>query len=232
MNWLFIALSATGLLYCLYEAWKGWRAAHLIAKTLTTRAQDVQSGLTEVRGKVARDSPLLQAPVSGRECAFFCLLVEEYRSSKDGGSWRPALRDSRPATLLLRDYSGDVEVILVDAQFELVVDSHRESGTFNDPPPELQARLSRQYGYDTQGLIFNKSLRYTEQRLAPGDDLYVLGNAAPGNPPTIQAGDHPFIVSDKAEVALVNDLQMRAFLWTAGVVGCAILLVIAIMIRG
>ena len=62
------------------------------------------------------------------------------------------------------------------------------SGTFNDPPPHLQAFLASRGVSASTFLGFNKAMRYEEEILAPGDPVYALGPSRRDAGPPVHDG--------------------------------------------
>jgi FAD/FMN-containing dehydrogenase len=76
----------------------------------------------------------------------------------DDGSGQPALVDPAGATL------------------ELNVQSMAHTGTFKDAPAHLEQFLQAR-GKTSEGLFFNKDMKFWEQALVPGGNLTAIGPA-------------------------------------------------------
>lgn len=162
------------------------RLAALIEQTRTSRVKDLRPHtLVEVEGKVRpRDEgrPLLDAPVSRQPCVYWRLVVEEEVTRTTGTgknrrtrrTWVTRLNRSDRVPFVLDDGTGGVEVELDRSEVGLATDEAGRSGFLNDPGPAVEQALSR-LGFATAGLVFNKTLRWSETYLRPGDPLYALG---------------------------------------------------------
>ena len=196
--------------------------------TPTTKIEDITGGLTELSGRVPDNADILEAPISGQECAYYRIKIEQYRSQKDSGGWHQVLEASAPDWMTIDDGTGIAAICLADATFELGRDIRSESGGYSGAPEEIRERLSSKYGFDTKGWVFNKRLRYTEFRLSSGDMLYAIGEATAGEPPTLKAGPKGLLLSDRPEAILAAGLQFRFVGFAAGAIGSLIVLILAL----
>jgi hypothetical protein len=118
----------------------------------------------------------LTAPLSGRPCVFYDAIVQQYRSSGRSGSWHTVIRESRGIPFALDDGTGRALVDPTAARLAVEKDSTTRSGTFDDATPTEEAFLAR-HGLRSQGMIFNKRLRYREGALEIGETIAVCGIA-------------------------------------------------------
>ena len=147
------------------------------APLATTRTFPVDTVAT-VQGTVCQlDGAPLIAPLSGRPCAYYEAIVEEYRSSGKRGSWYPIIREHLGQDFLLDDGQGTARVVMEHASVSLVKDAHFRSGMFEDATPALDEFLAR-HGRQSQGWLFNKNLRYREGVLENGELVAVCGAGA------------------------------------------------------
>ncbi len=129
---------------------------------------------SKIVGTLAYVSAPLISPLTGRRCAYYEVLVEEYDGRGASGDWSTLIHETKGQSFALEDESGRA---IVDPQYchtAIVVDSHTKSGTFNDPTQVERAYLES-HGRDGQGWVFNKTLRYKEGILEAGEELAVLG---------------------------------------------------------
>ena len=181
----------------------------VVMETPTTDAARVASGFVEVKGTVEAGetlvSPFLQLP------AVLCRWrVEEYRSSGKSGHWSTVLSGDEARDFWIRDQTGRVRVRLegspVQPQLYLTPATNLRSGAFKDAPPHVEEFL-RQHGRSAQGWVFNKSMRYREEVIQPGEPIYGLGFAS-------RQGSEAALAGTKAgELVLANcteeELQRR-----------------------
>jgi len=234
MSVLIVCLLLVLACACAYFAWRNYTTRNLIATTPTSAVAEVRRGLVELQGHVAAADMVLQAPMSGRDCVYYRFTVQQRRARHSGSrasnSWATVVNDSQAVDCLLVDDSGAAEIALPLAKVVLDPDVRQQSGFLSDAPPELERMLQERYGRSSKGWVFNKTMRYTETLLEPGDRLYVLGAAERhGDIVRITAAGPVFLVSDKGERAMAS-----RYLWftiglalatTAALVGLVLFLV-------
>ena len=177
-----------------------------------TPVRDVVAGVVEVKGRAKGGGPLLTGPLSRKPCVYYRVKVE--RPDRDG-HWRTVVDEVRDCGLLVEDASqAAIPVNIRAAEVRLREDAHARSGLGNDAGAGLEEFL-RRHGTSSEGLIFNKTLRYSETSIEPGDELYVLGTArSEGGKVTIDrggAGDL-FLVSDHSKRELASSHHTRKLL--------------------
>jgi hypothetical protein len=170
--------------------------------------------VVRIVGRIAARRELLRAPLSGRPCVAWRLVIELFGSA----SWRPCASDDGSSDFEIVDDSG---VALVEtARFEASIEGdHRvETSSFEPATPELFALLEKHglSGPDRFGVP--RSYRFVEGVLEVGDTIAVFGRArwdrdpdarpsAGGGYREVQAprllmieapGDGPVRASDKA----------------------------------
>lgn len=132
--------------------------------------------LVKISGRLELYAPALQAPLTGRPCAFFETLLEEYSGGKHK-RWRVRVRESDAREFLVVDGTGKALIETASLRVAVVRDGHRRSGFLNDATPELEAYLAR-HGLTSVGLLgFNRELRVREGVLEPGEEVTVFGRA-------------------------------------------------------
>ena len=176
-------------------------------------------GIKRVIGVLSVEGDMLSAPLSGRQCAAWEVVVEEQRSSGKSTSWYTIVRQVEAVPFLVEDETGRAHVDPSGAQLVVTADRHSRSGTFDDPTPEERAFLDR-HGEEATGWVFNRTLRYREGVLEPDELVAVLGQGAVSydDAPDMQhqggyrapaaskrldiraAGGHPLYISDDASV--------------------------------
>ena len=94
-------------------------------------------------------------------------------------------------------------------------DNVERSGFLNSARPELQEIMQEQYGYSTVGLVFNRTLYYSETRIEEGDALVVLGTAweRPDGIWEIVRGAGPLVVSNLGLAGLRASYRNAAIGW-------------------
>lgn len=178
---VFIILAlATTLLVSTYFA-RDRRARRKLARAPVQAIAEVTPGtMARLTGTVQRLEEQLTAPMSGRSCAYYLAIVEEYRGSNKSGNWVEILREEQHIDFLVRDDTG-VAHIRMDAPHVVVVRDHQtRSGTFDDATPNEAAFLARFDKTSTNFLGLNRGLRYSEGALEFGEQVTVLGVTRPG----------------------------------------------------
>ena len=141
--------------------------------------------------------------------------MEEERSSQSEHGhhstyWVDYINDRSSDPFLIEDATGSVEIAPREGEFQMNTDFATTSGSFNDAPENLRALINTRYGRDTQGLIFNKSLRYKESILKDGDEVYVFGEVRQDQGRfMIGAGEMPLIICENGEAGGQSNTHPR-----------------------
>jgi len=133
------------------------------------RAGDV----VKIIGKVASAGAQLQAPLSGRACVLYDVLVLQ-RYGNNG--WREIIRETNAVDFLVEDETGRAIVQTRPIRLHAENDRWFDSGFMNDATPQLEAFLEK-HGKESGGLMFNKTLRYQECVFEAGELVAALGEA-------------------------------------------------------
>jgi hypothetical protein len=129
----------------------------------------------KIIGKVVFAGETLYAPLSKRQCVFYHLIVEEYRSTGKTYSWVTIFEEEGYGDVVVSDGTG-YAIIAVDKSMNyLVPDSNYTSRSFNTMKPELKQILARHNVDPTGFLGFSKSLRCSEGILEKGELFTVAG---------------------------------------------------------
>lgn len=117
----------------------------------TSKTAGVTYGLAEVVGTLDNedDHELFTGPVSGAQCCWYRHLVEEKRGSGKNSKWVTIQDETHKQPFVIQDDEGEIRAFSGNAE---IITKHKHS----------EHRGNR---------------RYTEWRLSPGDELYVLGKA-------------------------------------------------------
>lgn len=129
---------------------------------------DKESG--KVVGELVYLGEALISPLSGRECAYYDIRVQEFNNK----SWHTIIRESAGVEFEVHDGSGIAIVEPMEALTAITVDSHTTSGSFDDPTKEEEVFLARHQS-EGRGRMFNKSLRYHEGVFEQGELVAVWG---------------------------------------------------------
>jgi hypothetical protein len=211
------------------------RRKRIIATPTSPIAQAPGNGLVEIKGRVVpSEQGVLQTPFSGRHAVWCRVQVQELRSSGRNRYWHTIHTEVDARPFLVEDGSGQ-HARVMPAGANVILDKHNvaSSGTFNDAAPHLEAFLQTRGLKSTSWIGFNKSMRYEEEILVPGDALYALGPSQrqPGPPVNdgyrmvpgsqlvmfhAQGPEGELLLTNKTEEQLVSKLL------TGFIIGCVI----------
>lgn len=168
------------------------RRQRILATPTSPIAHALGNALVEIKGRIhPSEQGLVQTPFSGRHAVWFRVTVQELRSSGRNSYWHTLLTEVDARPFLVDDGSGQhARVMPHGANVLLEKQSVASSGTFNDAAPHLEAFLQMRGLKSTSWLGFNKSMRYEEEVLAPGDGLYALGPSRRDPGPPLHDGYH------------------------------------------
>ena len=226
---LFTVCSAYSI-YTFLSAKKAKRRHALMSATQTSLVHDLKKGPAEVAGRAIAKAQTLSSPWSNRKCVFYRFHVEKHISNNSGGGWSTYIDDTAPSSFLVADETGEIEILVSEGEMDLQMDRNSESGFINDASSQLRNVLKSKYGKDTQGLIFNKTLRYTETFLEPGDKIYVFGQASQADDGRwgMRHGEMPLIVSESGELVVQKETRENSQLGVV-TIGSAIIAVGALV---
>jgi hypothetical protein len=229
-----VALGITaGLLYGFFKARNRLK---LIAGAPLCQADQLITGMAKMRGKIMAvdEEDLLVSPLTQSECVYYKFVVEELRtrtvSTGRGVStqsyWHTVISDIQAAPCVLEDKTGEAHLDLASAEIVLSRGQQLRSGTFNNAPPGLERRLNRKYGFSSKGLIFNKSLRYTEAVIEEGVKVFVVGQVKvrKSGSARFHRGEQPLVVTDKNEDQLIGHYRWRMTAFLIGAIAVPMVL--------
>ena len=207
------------------------RTKRLMENIPTSTIRAMAPGLVEVSGQAVNWS-LFQAPFTREDCVYYQFLVEQLVSSGKSSHWETILKgDSSNFPFYLQDETGTALVCPGGAEVVIPDAYVLKTGMFTDIPGHMDAFLG-QNGISCRSLFgFEKTLRFTERRLRPGEPVFVMGTCqettlGPQNPPTgadpkiclakgNRSGD-VFILSDQSQKELESSFGTKAFLGIFG----------------
>lgn len=127
----------------------------------------------------------LVAPLSGRACVAWRVIVRERRGGKNK-HWVKVVEEESAIDFVLVDPSGRARVDGTALSLALDVDASGGTGFFQQDVPQLERFLSDR-GISTRGFIFGKTLQYKEGVLELGEKVTVAGSATWEKDPTQRA---------------------------------------------
>jgi hypothetical protein len=149
------------------------KAKRAIKRAKRKNIADVQDGeIVKIRGTLRYAGSTVVAPISGRQCVAFNVMVEQSQGK------RTPIRFTEDdcTTFLLEDATGKALVSPTLARLVVSTDAHRRSGVFEDPTPQMITLLD-DHGVDYKGIFLNNETRYVEGILEEGETVAVLGLA-------------------------------------------------------
>ena len=174
-------LIAGSLFYAIFYSRKAV-VKRALKKTPYRRISEFTQGEKgRVVGKIVFAGQVLTAPLSGRRCAAFHVVVEEYRRSGKSGSWVTIINEEVNGDIVINDGMGYAYVPPAGLKTYFVQDAKFSSGTFNDASQHLEAYLSRHGRASTGMLGFNKSIRYREGILEEHEIVAAVGTGTWGS---------------------------------------------------
>jgi hypothetical protein len=169
-------LLVLGILFSVYWFSDDARTRRELKAVPTLAISAVQEGMVvRVTGRLRPAGDLVQSPLTGRHCAYFLAVVEERRKHGKTSSWSEIAREVHCLDFEVEDGTGVIHVRMDGCRVAVTRDAYSRSGTFDDATEAERAFLAR-HGHDSTGLLgFNRTLRYEEGVLEPGEEITVLG---------------------------------------------------------
>jgi hypothetical protein len=214
---LFIVVFAAVGGISLWTWWNNPKARtkrQLQATPRTNIAAAADGATVKVIGKLKYVGKPLHAPLSGRNCAYFEVRVQEHRGKNN---WKTIVKIAEGSQFFLHDGTGKALVKLGDLTTAVVEDIKLKSGFLNDPSEEALALLQEHGQSSITFLGTNKTIRYFEGVLEEDESIAVYGQCSwEADPDPGRAGDGyrdgpqqlrvvapsdgPMLVSDDPEV--------------------------------
>lgn len=197
--------------------WMGyaWRRISTQIESLEETTPDtVSPGLAKVVGPAAsvNDGGTARTPLTGTDSLVYEFVVEGYRPDADGNDWFDVVEETERRQFRLEGTTRDT---LVDpSEFDIqLADAYSETvSSYAEAPPEIQAYVDDH----PEDLLTPRKTRFTERRLEPGEEAYVVGTASreAGSGTRIGTGNSswferakgvPRVVSDQSESAVLDE---------------------------
>lgn len=148
-----------------------------LKKAVGKKISSFQSGdIAKVVGHVEFVGEPLIAPLSGRRCAYYYVLVEQLVSSGKSSHWKKIIEEEVGGTFAIRDgrYRAHIDSNSTLKTY-LVQDEEYNSGFRNDATDTLEGYLQA-HGMDSENFLgINKTIRYKEGVLEEGESMAVIG---------------------------------------------------------
>ncbi len=149
---------------------------HKLKKATGKRISDFVDGdVAKVVGKVEYAGEPLTAPLSGRKCAYYYVLIEQLISTGKSSHWKKIIEEEKAGTFVIKDGVRFAHINCDHVKSYIVQDRIYKSGFMNDATEVLERFLSK-HGYKSENLLgMNKKLRYKEGVLEKGELIAVIG---------------------------------------------------------
>jgi hypothetical protein len=135
----------------------------------------VSGDIAKVVGKVEYVGEPLIAPLSGRRCAYYTVLVEQHVSSGKNSHWKTIIEEEVAGSFVIRDGRHCAHINSDNVKSYLVEDRQYSSGFAEDTPAVLEKYLNA-HGQESEGVFgINKTIRYKEGVLEEGELIAAVG---------------------------------------------------------
>ena len=195
----FIFFIITGIILLIWGL-LSFKVKRLIENTPTSKIRSIAMGLVEIYGEVEPSkNNILKSPFSNNDCVYYKYTVEELRQSGKHTTWVTIKKGEEKRLFYLKDETGSVLIDLTGAKIDIPTDNVFDSSLGRDPSETVKQFLSTR-NIAWEGFLFgvNKTMKYTEYFIAPGDRLYIMGSAE----------DNPYIKEASAEKG-VEDVMIQ-----------------------
>jgi hypothetical protein len=147
-----------------------------LKKSAAQRVANVTDGeFAKIIGKVEYTGTPLTAPLSGRTCAYYHVLVEQRVSSGKSSHWKTIIEEEVAVDFGIRDgdYCARIDGNKVKSY---IVDDRKYTSGFMNDASEVLERYLKNHGYESEGFLgINKTIRYREGVLEEGELISVMG---------------------------------------------------------
>jgi len=148
-----------------------------LKKAVESKISDFISGdIAKVVGTVEFVGEPLIAPLSGRQCAYYYVLVEELISDGKNSHWRKMIEREVGGKFVIRD-GRHRAYISTDSTIKsyIVMDKKYSSGFMENATENLEKFLQN-HGQTSKGFLgINRKIRYKEGVLEAGECIAVMG---------------------------------------------------------
>lgn len=131
--------------------------------------------IAKIVGKVEIIGNPLIAPLSGRKCAYYYVLVEQRVSNGKSTYWKTIIEEEVSGSFLVKDGRYCAQINTQKVKSYIVQDKMYTSGFMEDATEVLEKYLRAHNQKSECFLGFNKSLRYKEGVLEQGEMIAAMG---------------------------------------------------------
>ena len=142
-----------------------------LKKAIDKKISDFISGdIAKIVGKVEVVGEPLTAPLSGRKCGYYYVLIEERVSSGKSHHWKTIIEEEVAGRFVVRDGRYCAHINTQNVKSYIVQDRVYKSEFGEDATAVLEKYLN-DHGQKSEGYFgMNKTIRYKEGVLEEGED--------------------------------------------------------------
>ncbi|MBI5389438.1 hypothetical protein HZB01_03600 [Candidatus Woesearchaeota archaeon] len=220
-------------LFMFFGCLEWFKVKRIIENTPTSKIRSLAMGIVEIAGSVILSkNNLIKSPFFQTSCAYYKYWIEGYDNRGKNRAWRIIAMGEHHTLFFLKDETGMVTVDPKGAIFNIEkYEVSTDSQLLQNPSPSVKSILDeKKLSY---ALLTDRysQFRCTEQRIATGDKLYILGSA--GKNPFVKQGEAQenvqgimmqqgkneklYYISDSPEKKILQDIKRR--LWTGLIIG-------------
>lgn len=145
----------------------------IIEDTPTSKIRSAAQGYVELAGygQLLDGLPIV-APLTGTQCTWYKLQVEEYRQSGKHSRWKTIRSETSEALFLLKDETGQC---IIDPEGAHVTVVNKDVWHGGEPSPVRGPESASKKRHIASLFGRHRRYRYTEQRLHNEESLYAIG---------------------------------------------------------
>ncbi len=200
-----------------------------IANTPTSKIRSLALGLVEING-IALPAPKEDSgknkeisnisPLTKKECVYCNCLIQEYRNNGKSGKWVTVYSTEYRPDFIVKDDTGKVLVCPDGASFNAIQTFEEQSRFRKDPSKAVMDFLNEKNIKFENFFGLNKNMKYTEEAIFTGDNIYVIGEALSSGKESDVGHEKLFIgkgrsgffyISCKSEKDTLNKLNLMIY---------------------
>jgi len=128
-----------------------------------------------IMGQVRVSGHSFNAPLSGRKCAYYYVLVQELHISRRSWRWDTIIEEEKGGDVLIQDGNHYALILTKTIRSWIDQDVKYRSGTFKNATPNLKSYLEKHQQSSEGCLGLNRDLRYKEGAVEENEILTVSG---------------------------------------------------------
>jgi hypothetical protein len=134
-----------------------------------------ENDVAKTTGKIKYLGETLIAPLSGRKCVYYYVLVQGQRPGSRRDVWNTLIEEEMAGDVVIHDGNSYAVIASTMVKSYLVPDKNYSSGFLKNPTDRIE-RYLKKHGHETTGALgFNLEIQYKEGILEEGELIVVLG---------------------------------------------------------